>query len=91
MRSLCEFLTGLDLLPALRCDCAPAISVAMTNDSRTLKHIVKLCMHYVHENFKNNKLEITWVPTEDQLADIFTKALPLEKFTRFREKLVFRF
>jgi len=91
IRSLCEYVTGIGLLPTLRCDCAPAISVAMTNDSRTLKHIVKLCMHYVHENFKNNKLEITWVPSEEQLADIFTKALPLEKFVCFRDKLVFRF
>lgn len=48
VRQLCNFKTDLDLLPTLYCDCAPAISVAMTNDSRT--HIVKLTMHYVHEN-----------------------------------------
>lgn len=88
IRSLCDFLSRIDMTPTLFSDCSPAISVAMTNDSRTLKHIVKLSMHYVHQNFKENKFKIVWVPSDAQQADTFTKALPLEKFVHFREQML---
>ena len=84
VRSLCKFLINIDMLPTLRCDCAPAISVAMTNDSKTLKHVVKLCMHYVHELYKSGDVHIEWTSTKNQLADTFTKALPRDKFIEFR-------
>ena len=86
--SFCNFLTGLDMLPTLKCDCAPAIKVAMTNDSRTLKHVVKLCMHYVHEMFARKDVLIEWVSTDHQVSDCFTKALPQEKFVYFRKLLL---
>ena len=88
IRALCKFLTKLDLTPKLYCDCTPAITVAMTGQSRALKHIVKLSMHYVHELYSNGKLEIEWVPTDEMLADAFTKALAYEKFIFFRKMLL---
>lgn len=91
IRALIKFLMGIDLVPTLKSDCAPAIAVAMTNDSKTLKHIVKLSMHYVNLEFRRNNLKIEWVSTNDQLADTLTKALPKQKFVDFRSALLRNF
>lgn len=88
VQSLWEFLTGVKFFPKLKCDCAPAIAVAMTNESKTLKHIVKLCMHYVHELYKNKCINLEWVSTNHQIADTFTKPLTQEKFVYFRNLLL---
>ena len=89
IRTLCGFLAGVDMLPTLRCDCAPAIAVAMTNDSKTLKHVVKLSLHFVHDLFKDGKIRIEWVSTHEQIADCFTKALSKIKFLEFRNAIMF--
>jgi hypothetical protein len=39
------------------------------------KHI-DVKYHYIRERVENREIEVTFVPTEAQLADIFTKALP---------------
>lgn len=90
VRTLYKFLTGVNMLPTLKCDCAPAIAVAMTNDSKTLKHVVKLSLHYVHEQFKSGNVKIEWTSTHDQVADSLTKALPHDKFLKFRNALLSR-
>jgi hypothetical protein len=40
--------------------------------------------HYVHECIADKKIELYFVPTEDNTADIFTKNLGHLKFERFR-------
>jgi hypothetical protein len=47
------------------------------------KHI-NLKHHYIREAVEDEKIEIKHVKTGDQLADIFTKALPCDKFVYFR-------
>ena len=32
-------------------------------------------------------MELTYIPTKEQIADIFTKALPREVFEKFRDML----
>jgi len=48
-----------------------------SNHSRT-KHI-DLRYHKIRELLENNTIAIKYVPTDQQLADIFTKALPKDK------------
>ena len=43
--------------------------------------------HYVRDMVQKNILSIQYVPTAKQTANIFTKPLPLIKFTYFRDKL----
>jgi hypothetical protein len=47
------------------------------------KHI-KIKYYYVHECIAVKKIELYFVPTEDNTANIFTKNLKCLKFERFR-------
>ena len=53
------------------------------NFTKNSKHI-EVHYHYVHECLKENKINILKVSTDENTADIFTKALCREKFERFR-------
>lgn len=88
IRNMCKYISNISILPTLYGDCKPAISVSKTDDSRTLKHIVKLTYHYVREEFQKGNVDIQWVKSGDQLADMLTKPLPLDKFVIFRECLL---
>ena len=39
--------------------------------------------HFVHEIINNNTLSISYCPTDEMIADIFTKALSRFKFENF--------
>lgn len=72
-------------------DCKPAIVLTKVDDSTTLRHLVRLSYHYIRDLVKNKKVTIKWVTTDQQLADTFTKALPSDKFIKFRNMLISEF
>ena len=53
--------------------------------SRT-KH-VGVDVHFIREKVENGEVEIRYVPTSDQLADILTKSLPRDRFKLLCNKL----
>ena len=57
-----------------------------TNRSAT-KH-VDVCDHYIREEVERQRLSVTFCPTKDMVADIFTKALDRAAFLRHRAALV---
>ena len=50
------------------------------------KHI-ELHMHFIRKLIHDHVLEVQYCPTDDQVADIFTKALTEAKFTKLRYML----
>jgi transposase InsO family protein len=50
------------------------------------KHI-SLVHHFIRDHVNNGEIELKWVPTQNQVADIFTKALDRTKFETFRKAL----
>ncbi|KAF2345187.1 Ribonuclease H-like domain [Trinorchestia longiramus] len=50
------------------------------------KHI-DIKFHYVRDLVRNKKIDLVYCPSNDMLADIFTKGLSAEKFSRLRSKL----
>ncbi|GJR19466.1 hypothetical protein Tco_0967993 [Tanacetum coccineum] len=62
------------------CDSKSAIAISCNpvQHSRT-KHI-NIRYHFIKEHVENETVEIYFVGTEYQLADLFTKALPKERF-----------
>ena len=48
---------------------------------------IEMRYHYVRDMVQKNILNIQYVPTVEQTADILTKPLSLTKFVYFRDKL----
>ena len=65
------------------------LSVNLIRHSRS-KHI-EIDIHFVRDYVVNRVLDVQFVSTKDQLADIFTKSLSLLRFSMLKNKLlVFR-
>nr|GFB85734.1 retrovirus-related Pol polyprotein from transposon TNT 1-94 [Tanacetum cinerariifolium] len=67
---------------------AIAISCNPVQHSRT-KHI-DVRYHFIKEKVENGIIELFFVETEYQLADLFTKALPVERFKYLIRRLGMR-
>nr|GEY21308.1 retrovirus-related Pol polyprotein from transposon TNT 1-94 [Tanacetum cinerariifolium] len=78
-----------DKIP-MYCDSKPAIVIScnLVQHSRT-KHI-DVRYHFIKEKVKKGIVEIFFVGTEYQLADLFTKALPEERFKYLVRRLGMR-
>ena len=50
--------------------------------SKKARHI-KVKYHYVRQLIEEKEIAVKYKPTEDMLADIFTKALDVDKHLRF--------
>ena len=64
---------------------ATYLSANLVFHART-KHI-EIDFHFVRERVASKELEIRFIPSKDQLADGFTKALPTRSFEEFRRNL----
>ena len=50
------------------------------------KHI-PIKYHFLREKILEQKVKLEYVPSKEQVADIFTKPLPREAFEHLRQKL----
>jgi hypothetical protein len=55
--------------------------------SKRTKHIDIRC-HFVRERAEIGEIELVYIPTADQIADIFTKPLPFAQFAELRKKML---
>lgn len=51
-----------------------------------IKH-VEIDYHFVRDKVATGELQVSFISTKDQLADVFTKALPSPRFAFLRDKL----
>ena len=67
--------------------CNNKSTIFMTNNPiyhRRTKHI-KIKYHFIRDVIEEKEVEVKYVRTQNQAADMFTKALPKEKFIYFRD------
>ena len=85
-QTLKEFGVNYDKVPLL-CDNESAIKIAYNpvQHSRT-KHI-EIRHHFIRDHVARGDIELAYVCTKDQLADIFTKPLDEARFTYLRNEL----
>jgi hypothetical protein len=71
----------------IHCDNKSAIAMAKNPvfHGRT-KHIA-IKHHFIREAIEDEEVQLSFCKTNDQVADIFTKALPREKFQKLRDAL----
>jgi hypothetical protein len=53
----------------------------------TLARPISQDYHFVRDRVAKKEMQIHFIPSQDQLADVFTKPLSTDSFTAFRFKL----
>ncbi|GKB39681.1 retrovirus-related pol polyprotein from transposon TNT 1-94 [Tanacetum coccineum] len=71
----------------LYCDNKSAIALCYNKVQHSRSKHIDVRYHFIKEQVKNKVVELYFVRTEYQLADIFTKALPRERVNFLIEKL----
>ncbi|GJZ01822.1 hypothetical protein Tco_0519783 [Tanacetum coccineum] len=64
----------------LYCDNRSAIALCCNNIQHSRSKHIDIHHHFIREQVKNDVVELYFMTTNYQLADIFTKALPRERF-----------
>ncbi|GJW53247.1 retrovirus-related pol polyprotein from transposon TNT 1-94 [Tanacetum coccineum] len=71
----------------LYCDNMSAIALCSNNVQHSTSKHIDVRYHFIKEQVENGVVELYFVRTEYQLVDIFTKALPRERFNFLVNKL----
>ncbi|GKD41288.1 retrovirus-related pol polyprotein from transposon TNT 1-94 [Tanacetum coccineum] len=71
----------------LYCDHKSAIALCCNNVQHSRAKHIDIRYHFIKEQVENGIVELYFVRTEYQLADIFTKPLPRERFNFLIDKL----
>ncbi|GKA68454.1 retrovirus-related pol polyprotein from transposon TNT 1-94 [Tanacetum coccineum] len=74
----------------LYCDNKSAIALCCNNVQHSRAKHIDIRYHFIKEQVENGIVELYFVRTEYQLADIFTKPLPRERFNFLIKKLGMR-
>ncbi|GJT41540.1 retrovirus-related pol polyprotein from transposon TNT 1-94 [Tanacetum coccineum] len=87
MRSqLTDYGLGFNKIP-MYCDNKGAIALCCNNVQHSRSKHIDIRFHFIKEHVKNGVIELYFVNTEYQLADIFTKALAKERIEFLINKL----
>ena len=71
----------------LYCDNKSAIALSCNNVQHSRAKHIDIRHHFIREQVENEVVELYFVETKYQLADILTKALPRERFQFILPKL----
>lgn len=77
-----------DLGSVIHSDNQSAISVSKNGVKGARTKHVDVKYHFVTETIDRGDVQLKWVPSSQQHADIFTKALPVPVFERLRDELM---
>ena len=69
------------------CDNQGAVRLAYNAEFHQRTKHIPVRFHYIREQVTEGKIELQYVPSVEQLADIFTKALPGPKFAEMHKKI----
>jgi hypothetical protein len=83
LRRFISEMSGGDEKPlTISCDNQGAIALAKDNKFHARTKHIDLRYHFIREAVEDGNINVKYVPTDDNVADIFTKALPRPKFER---------
>ncbi|MCO5614972.1 hypothetical protein L7F22_069258 [Adiantum nelumboides] len=79
--------TKKDTANTIYTDSQSALAVARNPVFHARTKHIEVHYHYVRERLSTGEISLAYVPTQDNLADLFTKALSREKLEAFRKAL----
>ena len=74
----------------INCDNQGAIALAKDNKFHSRTKHIDIRYHFIREAVEDKKIMVSYIPTEENVSDILTKALAKPKFQRFVELLGLR-
>ncbi|PKU81182.1 putative mitochondrial protein [Dendrobium catenatum] len=86
-RLLAEFQINSSTPTPLFCDNVSSIALANNPVFHARTKHIEIDFHFVRECIKNATLQVHHIHSTDQIADLFTKALSLQRFHFLRDKL----
>eukprot|EP00253_Pinus_taeda_P021958 PITA_21958 len=72
---------------SILCDNTSAISISKNPVMHSKTRHIPIKYHFLREQVLGQKVKLEYVPSKEQVADIFTKPFPRETFEYFRQKL----
>lgn len=75
---------------AMLCDNQGAIALAKTNTFHSRSKHIDIRYHYIRDIVKKKEAVLEWIPSKENLADIFTKAIARPQFEKLRTMLGLR-
>lgn len=90
MNLLSDFGIALDAPAVIHEDNQSCIHIAEEpRDQKRMKHL-DIRYNYIRECIQDELIKVQYIPTKDQLADVFTKGLPAVSFKKHRSTLGLR-
>ena len=74
----------------LNCDNQGVITLTKDNKFHACTKHIDMCYHFVREVVEDGKVAVQYIPTRDNVSDIFTKPLTKAKFRELTELLRLR-
>jgi len=65
-----------------------AIAIAKNDGNHNRVKHIDLTHHFIKDEIQKKVIQLDWIRSEDQIADILTKTLGGQKFTKLRDMLV---
>jgi len=75
-------------IPILHCDNRAAISISSKDIHHNRTKHIDIRHHFIRDEIQQKKLQIEWISTKEQVADILTKPLGNILFQGFRDLIV---
>ena len=71
----------------LYCDNTSAINLTKNPIQHSETKYIEIMHHFIRDHIQKGDIEIMFVKTENQLADLFTKPLTRDRFNKLRTEL----
>ncbi|PKU78594.1 Retrovirus-related Pol polyprotein from transposon TNT 1-94 [Dendrobium catenatum] len=83
-----ELLLPQDEPTIIHCDNTSTIALAKNPIFHARTKHIELDYHFLRQHIDNGTIQLQHISSVDQLADIFTKPLPITRFQNLRDKLI---
>jgi hypothetical protein len=79
---------AISSVPIILSDNKSAIAIGLNDTMHNRSKHIDIKHHFIRDEISSGTINIQWISTHDQIADILTKKLDRQNFIKFRDQLV---